>query len=512
MGSLDERNPSLWVETTGETSYKPLTRKATFDAIVIGGGITGLTAALLLKREGMKVAVLEAGRIASGVTGYTTAKITALHGLIYQELIDRHGRERAEAYASANAASLERIAATVEELGIDCNFVRANAYTWAETTDGLEQVRKEVEACRNVGLPAELVTETALPFAVMGAVRLGRQAMFNPRAYCIGLAAAIDGGGSRVFEHSRVSEAEEKTRVVHVKTEKFMLSTSNVVVATQIPFMGDGNFYAKEYPYRAYAVAAEMGDGAPDGMFINAETPVRSVRPHTAGRKRWVIVSGESHKVGQDPDPEDHYDELATWAQERLPGIGPIAHRWSAEDFITMDGMPYVGRITPDHHRMFVATGFRKWGLTNGTAAAHMITDEIMGRDNPWAEAFDATRKKPLTSAKKFVTENVNVVPRLARKIFSPGDGLEQVAPGTGAVVDVNGEALAVYREENGAVHAVSSECTHMGCRVEFNDAERSWDCPCHGSRFGTDGRVLQGPANQDLEKKEIQEKSGTRR
>jgi glycine/D-amino acid oxidase-like deaminating enzyme/nitrite reductase/ring-hydroxylating ferredoxin subunit len=500
------------VETTGETNYQPLTRKATFDAVVIGGGITGLTAALLLKQEGMKVAVLEAGRIASGATGYTTAKVTALHGLIYQELVDRHGRERAEAYASANAAAIEQIASMIEKLGIACEFERANAYTWAETSDGVERLRREVDACRAVGLPAELVTETPLPFPVMAAVRLGRQGMFHPRAYCMGLAAAVHGGKGRVYENARVAEVEEKQRVVHVKAEKVTLSTSNVVVATQIPFMGDGNFYAKEYPYRAYAVAARVADGAPDGMFISTETPTRSVRPYGSSRTRWVVVSGESHKVGQDPDPDDHYEAIETWARERLPGIEAIDHRWSAEDFITMDGMPYVGRITPDHRRVFVATGFRKWGMTNGTAAAHIITDAIMGRDNPWAEAFDATRTRPRQSARRFVTQNVNVAKQFAGKYLSSESALEQVAPGTGEIVDASGESMAVYRDDSGVPHALSSECTHLGCEVAWNAAERSWDCPCHGSRFGTDGRVLQGPANQDLEKKEISEESAAPR
>ena len=514
MGSLKERNPSLWVGTTHQTSYKPLSRKGTFDVVVIGAGITGLTTGLLLKREGLRVAVLEAGRIASGVTGYTTAKVTALHGLIHSELLDRHGRERTAAYADANVAGIKQIADNVSELEIDCDFERMEAYTYAESADGAEKIRKEVSACRDVGLPAEMVSKTPLPFPVTAAVRLPDQAMFHPRKYCIGLAAAIHGGSGRVYENTRVAEVEELKRVCHVKTEKETLSTPWVVVATHMPFMGDGNFFAKEYPYRSYATAVRITDGIPEGMFISVEAPTRSLRPHRSGGERWLIVGGEGHKVGQDPETEDHYETLESWARERLPGVGLVDFRWSAQDYLTMDGMPYVGRLTDDHQRVFVATGFRKWGMTNGTAAARIITDAIAGRENPWAEAYDATRTRPRQAAKDFAKENINVAKHLVGdRLLASESSLDELRPGEGAIVDVGGETMAAYRDDSGVVHALSPDCTHMKCRVSFNPAERSWDCPCHGSRFGTDGRVLEGPANQDLEKKKIgAEASGRRR
>ena len=513
MGILDERNPSLWIGTSGASDYKPLTKPPSVDAVVIGGGITGLTTALLLKREGLTVALLEAGRIASGVTGYTTAKVTALHGLIYQDLVGRHGPERAAAYARANSAAIETIREIADTEGIECDLVTADAFTYAETLEGAESIDKEAEACREAGLDADVLETTGLPFAVNKAVRLRNQAAFHPRKYCLGLAAAIDGDGSHVYEHTRVKEVEELQRVVHVTPEDGpMLSVKHVVVATHLPFMGDGSFYARAYPMRAYAIAVRLSEKAPEGMYISAESPTRSLRPYGSASEAGVIVGGESHKVGQDPDPEEHYEALEAWARERLPAFQDVEYRWSAQDYVSVDGIPFVGRLTDEHNRVFVGTAYRKWGMTNGTAAAMMITDAIAGRDNPWAETFDATRKRPLQAAKDFVKENINVARHLyGDKLLASETTLEQLRPGQGAFVELGGETVAVSIDDQGMPHAVSPDCTHMGCRLAWNLAERSWDCPCHGSRFDPDGRVIQGPANEDLETKDIFEESKRR-
>jgi glycine/D-amino acid oxidase-like deaminating enzyme/nitrite reductase/ring-hydroxylating ferredoxin subunit len=510
VGILDERNPSLWIGTSGASDFAPLKRAPEVDAVVIGGGITGLTAAYLLKREGLKVALLEAGRVASGVTGYTTAKVTALHGLIYQDLVGRHGKERAAAYADANSTAVRRIREIVEAEGIDCDLESDDAYTYAETSDGADSIDEEAEACREAGLEVDLVEATDLPFSIRKAVRLRNQLRFHPRKYCLGLAAAIDGGGSHVYEHTRVKEVEELQRVVHVTPEEGpMLSVKYVVTATQIPFMGDGNFFARTYPMRAYAIAVGLSDEAPAGMYISAEQPTRSLRAYGTKARPGIIVGGESHKVGQDPDPEEHYEALEAWARERLPGFRDVEYRWSAQDYVSMDGVPFVGRLTDKHERTFVATAYRKWGMTNGTAAAMILTDAISGRDNPWAETFDSTRKRPLQAAKDFVRENVNVARHLlGDKLLSQETALAQIEPGQGAFIDVDGETVAVYVDDDGRPHAVGADCTHMGCRLSFNGAERTWDCPCHGSRFDPDGRVIQGPANEDLEKKDIFEES----
>ncbi|MEX2556826.1 MAG: FAD-dependent oxidoreductase [Actinomycetota bacterium] len=503
MGSLNERNPSLWVETSQETNYRTLSGKPSFDAIVIGGGIAGLSAAYMLQRDGMKVAVLEAGRIASGVTGYTTAKVTALHGLIYADLLERHGAERARMYAAANSTAVDMIRSIVDAEGISCELERQDAYTYADTIDGADAIRREADACREIGLAAELTYDVPLPFPVSAAIRLSGQAQFHPRAYCLGLAAAIHGKRGRIYERTHVSDVQEKVRVCHVKTKHGTLSTPHVVVATHLPFMGDGRFYAKTAPSRSYAMAFP-GGGALSGMFIGSEEPTRSLRPATAAGRRWLIVGGERHKVGQDDDTEARYAALESWAQEKL-SLGEPAYRWSAQDYVSVDGIPYVGNLTADHQRVFVATGFRKWGMTNGTAAGVMIADAIAGRENPWATAFDSTRKRFPQAARKLLTENLNVAKQLVGgKLPVNGHTPEELAPGDGRIMKVDGETVAVSRDDAGRLHAVSPDCTHMGCRVAWNTAERSWDCPCHGSRFTPDGEIIQGPATQPLKSQEI--------
>lgn len=502
--SADPTNRSLWIETTPATSYRALSGKPSFDVIVLGGGITGLTTAYLLKREGLRVAVLEMDRVATGVTGYTTAKVTALHGLIYADLIDRHGEDRAEAYAAANLSAVERIADIADEEAIGCDLDRLDAYTYAETDAGADAVRREAEACASLGLKAELVTETPLPFDVIVALRLTDQAAFHPRKYCLGLAKAIHGAKGRIYERTRVLEVEEKKRVCHVKTERGTLSAAHVVVATHLPFMGEGRFYAKTYPLRSYALAIPTKGERLDGMFLNAEEPVRSVRPFTSGRRRGVIVGGENHKVGQEIDTRARYQALEAWASERFGSVA-VDHRWSAQDYFGVDGIPYVGRLTRENERVFVATGFRKWGMTNGTAAAMMITDAIVGRENPWATAFDATRIRPKQAAKDFIKEGVDVAAHLyGGKLAPKYRSVNDLAPGAAGLCDLEGETVAAFRDESGRVHAVSPDCTHMGCRLAWNMAELSWDCPCHGSRFDPDGHVLHGPANQDLERKRV--------
>ena len=503
MGSLNERNPSLWVKTSPETRYRALSGKPSFDAIVIGGGIAGLSAAYMLRRDGMKVAVLEAGRIASGVTGCTTAKVTALHGLIYSDLAERHGAERAAAYAAANSTAIDLVRSIVDAEGIACELEQQDAYTYAETNEGADAVRREAEACREIGLEAELTYDVPLPFPVSAAIRLRNQAQFHPRGYCLGLAAAIHGTKGRIYERTRVSEVQEKVRVCHVKTDHVTLSTPTVVVATHLPFMGDGSYYAKTAPTRSYAMAFPDGKSL-QGMFISAEHPIRSMRPASAGGRRWLILGGESHKVGQEDDTEARYTALESWAAERLQMRDP-AYRWSAQDYVSVDGIPYVGRLTSDHERVFVATGFRKWGMSNGTAAGMIIADAVAGRENPWAMAFDSTRIRLVQSAKKLLKENLNVAKQfIGGKLAVSGHTPEELGRGEARIMSVDGETLAVHRDDAGRLHAVSPDCTHMGCRVAWNTAERTWDCPCHGSRFTPDGEVIQAPATQPLKPQRI--------
>jgi glycine/D-amino acid oxidase-like deaminating enzyme/nitrite reductase/ring-hydroxylating ferredoxin subunit len=504
MGSINEHHRSLWIATTppGLNGVGGITPSET-EICVVGAGIVGLTVARLLADAGREVTVLEAGRVSAGATGYTTAKITALHGAIYHELVAGHGVDRAASYANANQAAIELIASLVETDEIECEFERATAFTFASDESGLRKLEQELSAATQIGLPVQSEAVTELPFATAGAISLENQAQFHPRKYALGLVDAIQRLGGRVIEHTRVVNVDQTADGCEVVTETGTLRAQHVILATHLPLGTGGVFFARAHAYRSYLIAARVEDTLPKGMYISVDEPLRSLR--SSGE--FLLIGGEGHKVGQDPDTTDNYDVLEAWARERFD-VRDVEYRWSAQDYISVDGMPYVGKLDPKNSRIHVATGFRKWGMTNGTAAAMILCDEILERENPWAEAFDSTRWKPLKSARKLVLENLDVVRRFIGDRLLPKrrPSVEDLRPGMGAIVDVDGDAVAAYRDPEGKLHAVSATCTHMGCKVAFNTAERTWDCPCHGSRFSTDGRVLEGPAVQDLAVRELTE------
>ena len=505
MGSLHERNPSLWVGTTGETSYPSLTGDIEVDVAVVGAGITGLSAAALLRQDGRRVAVVEAGRVASGVTGYTTAKVTALHGLIYDDLLSAFGEEGALQYADANLAAIAQVAAFADRYGIDCDLESRSAITYTTDPAMVDKVRAEVAAASRIGLRASFTTDTDLPYPVEAAIRLDDQAQFHPRRYCIGLAAALAGEGVAVYERTRATSVDEDDDRCRVTTESGVVTAAQVLLATHLPFHDTGAFFARAHPVRSYALSARLEGPVPQGMYLSVDSPSRSVRPAWMNGEEVVVLGGESHKVGQDPDTRQRYADLEEWARQYFP-VRSVDYRWSAQDFVSVDHVPFVGPVSPGSERVFVATGFKKWGMTNGTAAGIMLADRVAGRENAWASLFDTNRVNPRQSIKELVKENANVAKRFVkdRLTTETSRSVDDLAPGEAEVLVVSGERVAVYRDEAGAVHAVSPVCTHMGCTVTWNTAETTWDCPCHGSRFGSDGAVIQGPAVKDLEPRPI--------
>lgn len=504
MDSLNEHSTSLWVGTSPKTDWPTLAGDIEVDVAVIGAGITGLSTAATLKKRGATVAVIEADRVAAGATGYTTAKVTSLHGIMYAELLNHAGKDKAKMYADANQEAIEQIAKNVDLLGIDCDFVRADAYSYTIDPDQVSRIREEVEAAVSLGLPAGFTTETELPFAVAGAIQVSNQAMFHPRKYCLGLADFIDGDGSHIFENTRAMDVKTGD-TCEVVTRAGTVRAKHVVMATQLPFLDRGGFFAKTHPARSYAIAVQLNGSTPEHMYLGIDTPTRSVRSHREGETEYVIIGGEGHKVGQDPDTTDRYEALESWAREHFD-VRSVAWRWSAQDYMPVDDVPYIGPITSGSKNILVATGFKKWGMTTGTVAGRMLTDMIMGVESPWSELFDSTRTEIRRSAKQFLLENANVAKRMVgdrlRTLKVPS--IDDLKPGEGGVVDAHGEKVGAYRTEAGELHAVSPICTHLGCQLTWNTGEKSWDCPCHGSRFAFDGGVIQGPATKDLERKDL--------
>ena len=426
-----------------------------------------MTAGFLLKQEGLTVAVVDRGPVSGGVTGYTTAKVTSSHNLIYAHIESTFGPEAACTYGASNEAAIDTIAGLVDEHSIACDWERADNFVYTEHASSLPDLEAEVEAARRAGLPASLTSETELPFPVAGAVRFTNQAQFHPRRYLAALAAQVEGDGSHVFEDTVVTGVDE-SHPCSVVTERGTISAGDVIVATHMPILDRGLFFTKVHPHRSYVVAGFVDDDiVPRDMYISTGGATRSVRSTPADGRRLLLIGGEGHKTGTDPDTGAHYERLERWAREHY-GMVDVAFRWSSQDNVSVDRLPYIGRLTRSSDHVFTATGFGKWGMTNGTVAAMILRDHIVGRINPWASLYDSKRLKPVASAKRFVTENAGVAAHFV------GDRV---------------------------LHHGAPRCTHLGCVLRENRAEGSWDCPCHGSRFDADGHVIHGPAVRDLKK-----------
>lgn len=496
MATTTQRE-SLWLAEPG-ADYPALTADDSADVAVIGGGITGLTTALLLKRAGLRVAVLEAERVGQGASGNNTAKVSALQGTVYSELIRRHGVAAAAGYARANLAGVERLAGIVKQEGIDCELLRHPAVTYAIDESERASVEAEYDAAKRAGLEVSQDRNgTDLPFPTFGSVRLDDQLALHPVRYLRGLAAAVHGDGSHVFERSRVL----RVRAGRAQTAGGVLRAERIVVATHAPILDRGGYFARLEPVRSYCVAARLRTGnPPEVLAINAGDPVRSIAP--AGE--LLIVSGQGHPAGERGVDPSRYRALAEFARQHW-AVDEIVHRWSAQDLYAYDGLPMIGPYLPGSRTLYVATGFRKWGLATGTAAAMLLTDLITDRANPWAELFSPHRISP-RSLPSLARLNAKVAAELVGDRLRPPEASDagQVPRGQARVLRDGVEQTGVYRDEHGALHAVSLRCTHLGCLLRFNGAETSWDCPCHGSRFDVDGAVLEGPATNPLPRKNI--------
>ncbi|HZB74999.1 MAG TPA: FAD-dependent oxidoreductase [Solirubrobacteraceae bacterium] len=487
---------SLWLDGLPATPRSRPAPEDEVDVAVIGGGIAGITTALLLKRGGARVAVIEAATVGSGVTGATTAKVTALQSTILSQIRSRHGDDAAAVYAQASTAAVEQVASLAEELGIDCDLARRPALTYAPEGSDMDAVTDEHEAARAAGLPTELVEDAGLPYPVAGAVRLAEQLELHPVRYVRGLAEAIDGDGSVVLEGVRVRGVDDGTPC-RITTTGPTLTARHVVVATHYPLLDRGVFFARLEPQRSYCVAARVHGEPTRTMAISAGSPTRSIRSH----RELLIVGGEGHAAGAREATPERFAALEAFAREHWD-VAELTHRWSAQDPHAYDSLPVIGPYVPGSSRLWVASGFMKWGLTSGTFAAMILRDRIGGAESPWAATF-APNRVSLRSAPKLAEMNARVGVDFVGDRLKPGEAgsADDVPPGEARVVREGLGRTGVYRDEEGEVHAVSLRCTHLGCLLRFNAAETSWDCPCHGSRFDVDGQVLEGPAVDPLQR-----------
>jgi glycine/D-amino acid oxidase-like deaminating enzyme/nitrite reductase/ring-hydroxylating ferredoxin subunit len=492
---------SPWLRAEREPR-PPLAGDVDVEVAVVGGGIVGVAAAHHLAEQSRSVALLEARTVGSGVTGNSTAKLSALQGTVYSTIASKHGEDTARAYAKLNRTGVEGAFAIAESHGVDCRLERRPAFTYTEEESKASQVEQEAEAASATGLAATVTTETDLPFDVAAAVRVDDQAQFDPGAWCRGVADALAETGVQVFEHTRATKVREHDRRVVVTTALgARVTADHVIVATHMPILDRGLFFARTGPKRSYAVAGPAGGPVPQGMYLSVESPTRSIRSFAdLDGTEHVIVGGEGHKTGFS-DPAEHYRSLEADLTRRF-AAGPADYRWAAHDLVPIDQIPFIGQIAPWNERILTATGFNKWGLAAGIAAADALADRIAGRRDPYEKRFDTNRLNLKASLGELVKERGSD----ALRFF--GDRLRRnpsadLVPGEGRIVASGLGQQAVYREDDGTLHRLSARCTHVGCIVAWNPEERTWDCPCHGSRFEpTTGDVIQGPAVNPLPRK----------
>lgn len=483
---------SYWMESVPGVQLSELSGDVETDVCVVGGGITGLLCALELVEEGREVVVLEGDRVASAVTGFTTAKLTSQHGPRYRRLTDELGAGAARAYGRANEEALDRIRQVAADLDIGSDVQVRDAYVYATSPESLEALHAEADAAQEAGLPASFTTAVPVPFPTAGAVRFTDQAQIHPRSLLVPLASHLRERGVRIFESSEASAVDHDERW-RVSTENGTVSADHVVLASLTPVAGAGEeLWERLYCHQGFAVAMPLRGDGPGGVLISYERPMRSLRTIEHDGDRLLQVGGGAYV--EDPSSgATPYDDLEAWAQEHFD-VGPAEYRWSTQDYSTADGVPLVGTL--DARGLYIATGFGGWGMTTAGVAAAIVRDKITARpaDEERDRIFDPGRELPavddaLISARTSSGTDADAHERI-----------RDLAPGQATVVRHEGQQLGVYREPGGRLDVVSAICTHAGCVVLWDQDTTRWSCPCHGSQFEPDGSVVHGPAETPLQ------------
>lgn len=498
---------SIWMDVPPLPARPPLARDLHADVCVVGAGIAGLTTAYLLAREGRRVCVLDDGPTAGGETSRTTAHITHVLDDRFHWIEQVHGPEGLRLAAESHTVAIDTIESIAAQEGISCDFVRLDGYLFGAPGDPADELEREYEAARRAGVLGVAWADRAPmeAFESGRCLRFPNQAQFHPLRYLQGVAEAIGRMGGRIHGGTRVTAVHHGPPPRVETAGGHTVTADAVVVATNSPVHEMIGVHPKQAPYRTYVVAARVRRGAiVPALYYDTASPYHYVRlqPEGEGGTDLLITGGEDHKTGQADDAEDRWDRLEAWMRERFPSAREIVARWSGQVMETADGIAFIG---PDRSgsSVYIATGDSGMGMTHSTIAGLLLRDHILGRENPWSRLYDPGRVS-LRAVGELAKENLNFVSKYADYVTGGDVSSDQeIAPGEGAVIRRGLTKVAAYRDPSGVLHEMSAVCTHLGCVVRWNSAEKSWDCPCHGSRFDRHGRVIAGPATRDLEERE---------
>ena len=500
-------NKSYWVESTPKTNYPNISEDIDTDVLIIGGGITGILTAYMLSKSNLKISIVEADKMAMGVTANTTAKVTSQHGLLYNYLLNTFGFETAKGYLDSNEEAIKTISDIIQKENIDCDFLSQDAYVYTCDKSNTQKIVDEVSSVTSLGLKAEYIIESPLPFPIEAAIKFPNQAQFHPRKYLLSLLKVLEKRNINLYENSKVTNIKHIKDKYEVSVNGNTIATKYLVMASHYPIKNfPGMYFIKMYQDASYAIGVELED-AFDGMYISCDTPTTSFRNTPLDNvKNLLIVGGSGHKTGDtNVDIENSYINLENYIKSIYPKA-KIKYRWMTEDCVSLDKIPYIGEFSKFLPNMYVATGYKKWGMTTSHVAAKIISDKILGKENPYEKIYTATRLEPIKNGKEFLSMLKQSVYSLAiDKLSPPIIYYKDLEKDSGGVVDYKGQKLGIYKDKKGKLHGVVPYCKHLGCELSWNNLEKTWDCPCHGSRYDYTGKIITEPTTQGLDTVELE-------
>lgn len=494
-------NESYWILSSNHNELESLNKDINTDLLIVGGGIVGLSTAYLLAKKGINCTLVDANKVGHGSSGRNTGKITSQHSIIYSKLSKKYGIDAAKSYYEGNKEALDFIAKIIKEHNIDCNFRREDSYILAQNENYLEELKKEYETCKNMGLDCEYHDKLPLPIKCLGAISLKNQAHFNPKKYIDGLLKECIKLGVKVYENTPIVDLKKGNICTLTTNKNKVIAAKSVVIASHVPWYDGRNFYfAKEKADRSYLIAGKLEKDIMPGMFLGVEDRDITFTTYEDDNTKLLIFGGGDHKVGQCKNEEEIYEKLKAYAKDNF-GVKEFKYMWSAQDYMSYDHLPYIGHINKKEDNVYVATGFSKWGMSNGTLSAIIISDLILKGQSKYEELFNPSRKGSYLTT-EFYKENLNVAIKYISGKLQYGNYNFPIEKGNSHIVVLDdNKRYGAYRHYDEKLYIVDITCTHLGCELAFNSAEKTWDCPCHASRFDYKGNILEGPAVKPLNK-----------
>ena len=494
---------SLWIEDSKKTNYDALNKNEVADVCIIGGGIAGAVTGYLLAKNGINVIILEKDKLCMGVTANSTAKLTSQHGLFYKYLENGYGIDFAKGYLKSNEEGIKLAKQIIKDEKIECDFETKDTYVFATTNDELDKLKQELKVLNKIGFDAEFVGNLKIPVEnVTGAIKFKNQAQFNARKYTMALFEKISNMGGKIFEKSMARDIKKDNDKYIIKVGFKNVVAKSVVIATHYPIKNfPGMYFSKMYQDKSYVIAVDTGmENTIDGMFIQSCEPILSFRTAKYRGKELLLVAGSGHKTGKnDVNVEDSFKNLENYIKEYYPNV-KVMFRWSTQDCITLDKIPYIGKFSNLLPNMYVATGFKKWGMSTAHVAGKIISDLIITGNSKYADIYKATRLEPVRNIKEFgnmLNETANSL--VLNKLKATNYSFDDIKLGDGGIVEIDGEKVGIYKRKDGEIFAVKPFCGHLGCLVSWNNLEKTWDCPCHGSRYDYTGKIISEPTVKGL-------------